>query len=583
MFYSQHVLAKKGPLGKVWLASVWPKRLTKTQIFQADIVSYVDNIVNPSAPLALRLSGHLMLGVIRIYERKAKYLLTDCNDALVKLKMAFKSGTVDLTTKEMIAPYASITMADNLNSLDLDMSLEYYEDENPLNDSVNVSRREDITLGEDQFSHSLIVDSAHFEDIGNETAHTQMDQSIEVARAGVSMNEGDFSLGNVDQELEDAIPSNSKEESRLSLASARGEAGLDDLQEQFDGYGDDYGEDPMAMTFDNFDQSQGLVPNVDIDMDALEQPTQVTDANPLNAKTYEPIELKPISAPAIKKMSKKRRQNLDAVTELTGAEIKSMLADTSNLVRTQLPRPMRLTRTEALRKRKASLPVDVLFVMPSTFTLDKSLWYMFEHSMHTEGAKRRRLMGDDDANAEMDDGVEVAREEQPIVNDPSLVMDQEDIGMGDDYDPYGNEYPDDAVRDDADGAILDPSLDVTAQSGVDVPVVGMDDAPASEHGSDAEDHEGEDLKTSEEYQGRGWSKKTVIVMKELDRRFGATTKPLSFDTMSQKRSRLDAANLFFELCVLKTRGCIEVDQPEPFADITVTKTDELSAQLLILA
>jgi hypothetical protein len=38
-------------------------------------------------PLALRFSGQLLLGVVKIYSRKARYLLEDCGDALVKLKM----------------------------------------------------------------------------------------------------------------------------------------------------------------------------------------------------------------------------------------------------------------------------------------------------------------------------------------------------------------------------------------------------------------------------------------------------------------------------------------------------------------
>lgn len=46
--------------------------------------------------MALRLSGQLLLGVVRIYSRKAKYLLDDCNDALLKIKMVrpFLSNTV---------------------------------------------------------------------------------------------------------------------------------------------------------------------------------------------------------------------------------------------------------------------------------------------------------------------------------------------------------------------------------------------------------------------------------------------------------------------------------------------------------
>lgn len=37
MFYSQLILAKKGPLARVWLAAHWDKKLTKAQVFQTDI------------------------------------------------------------------------------------------------------------------------------------------------------------------------------------------------------------------------------------------------------------------------------------------------------------------------------------------------------------------------------------------------------------------------------------------------------------------------------------------------------------------------------------------------------------------
>lgn len=91
MFYSQIILAKKGPLGKIWLAAHWgDKKLGRPQIFSTDISQSVDSIVNPAVPLALRVSGHLLLGVVRIYSRKVRYLMHDCHEAMVKIKMAFR-------------------------------------------------------------------------------------------------------------------------------------------------------------------------------------------------------------------------------------------------------------------------------------------------------------------------------------------------------------------------------------------------------------------------------------------------------------------------------------------------------------
>jgi len=94
MFYSQIILAKKGPLGKIWLAAHWgDKKLARPQIFATDISASVDSIVHPQVPLALRVSGHLLLGVVRIYSREVKYLMHDCHEAMIKMKTAFRPTT----------------------------------------------------------------------------------------------------------------------------------------------------------------------------------------------------------------------------------------------------------------------------------------------------------------------------------------------------------------------------------------------------------------------------------------------------------------------------------------------------------
>lgn len=111
MFYSNQILAKKGALGNIWLAAHWDKRLSKSQIFQTDIAKSCQGITDPKVPLALRVSGHLLLGLVRIYSRKVKYLFADCSDALVKIKMAFRPGVVNLPEGSTTAPSAAITLA----------------------------------------------------------------------------------------------------------------------------------------------------------------------------------------------------------------------------------------------------------------------------------------------------------------------------------------------------------------------------------------------------------------------------------------------------------------------------------------
>lgn len=97
MFYTEAVLTKQGPLARIWLAAHWDKKLTKAVVFETNLESACESVINPSVKLALRTSGHLLLGVVRIYNRKARYLLADCNEAFMKIKLAFRSGlTIDL-------------------------------------------------------------------------------------------------------------------------------------------------------------------------------------------------------------------------------------------------------------------------------------------------------------------------------------------------------------------------------------------------------------------------------------------------------------------------------------------------------
>lgn len=90
-------MSRRGPLAKVWLAAHWERKLSKTQTLQTDISQSVGAIVGQEVEvMALRLSGQLLLGVVRIYSRKAKYLLDDCNEALLKIKMASLVTMTDL-------------------------------------------------------------------------------------------------------------------------------------------------------------------------------------------------------------------------------------------------------------------------------------------------------------------------------------------------------------------------------------------------------------------------------------------------------------------------------------------------------
>ncbi|KAG0151033.1 hypothetical protein CROQUDRAFT_651549 [Cronartium quercuum f. sp. fusiforme G11] len=99
MFFAPDMLSKRGPLAKVWLAAHVEKKVSKTQTLQTSIPSTVEVILDPSSsssqqapPLALRLSGQLLLGITRIYGKQAKYLLEDCSEASDKIRAAFRAA-----------------------------------------------------------------------------------------------------------------------------------------------------------------------------------------------------------------------------------------------------------------------------------------------------------------------------------------------------------------------------------------------------------------------------------------------------------------------------------------------------------
>ena len=106
MFYSETLLSKTGPLARVWLSANLERKLSKNHILQASVKDSVEAIVAPNqAPMALRLSGQLLLGVARIYSRKARYLLDDCNEALMKIKMVCYSAITYLTVSNFFVGF----------------------------------------------------------------------------------------------------------------------------------------------------------------------------------------------------------------------------------------------------------------------------------------------------------------------------------------------------------------------------------------------------------------------------------------------------------------------------------------------
>ena len=75
-----------------------------------------DQVKKPSNPIALRLSGHLLVGLSRIYAKKVQYLLHDSGEALHNLTVSHKAKAVDVDYEGAEEDPAALNRASASNS-----------------------------------------------------------------------------------------------------------------------------------------------------------------------------------------------------------------------------------------------------------------------------------------------------------------------------------------------------------------------------------------------------------------------------------------------------------------------------------
>ncbi|XP_019262849.1 PREDICTED: sister chromatid cohesion 1 protein 1 [Nicotiana attenuata] len=118
MFYSHQLLARKAPLGQIWMAATLHSKINRKKLSKLNIIKICEQILNPSVPMALRLSGILMGGVVIVYERKVKLLYDDVTRLMVQINEAWKvkSAAPDptlLPKSKLQAKYEAVTLPEN--------------------------------------------------------------------------------------------------------------------------------------------------------------------------------------------------------------------------------------------------------------------------------------------------------------------------------------------------------------------------------------------------------------------------------------------------------------------------------------
>ncbi|GFY83485.1 Rad21/Rec8-like family protein [Actinidia rufa] len=99
------------------MAATMHAKINRRKLDKLNIIKICEEILNPSVPMALRLSGILMGGVVIVYERKVKLLYDDVTRLQVEINEAWKVKTVPdptlLPKGKSQAKYEAVTLPDN--------------------------------------------------------------------------------------------------------------------------------------------------------------------------------------------------------------------------------------------------------------------------------------------------------------------------------------------------------------------------------------------------------------------------------------------------------------------------------------
>ncbi|CAF1292299.1 unnamed protein product [Rotaria sp. Silwood1] len=405
MFYTHAILTKRGPLARLWLAAHWDKKLTKAQIFETDIRLSCESILEPCLKLALRTKGHLLLGVVRIYSRKTKYLLADCNEAFIKIKMAFRPGIVgldgstnhhvgqDSDTREV--SIAAITLPENFHDFDLiDLNIDYIDD--PSRFQMHQARAEEITLKEDFISVPMPLDddfgdangldepeffrklqpSLHFnaQNSNIDVDNTMMRKDQNISRA---LGDDPFAL--------DGFGDFTAPASVIGIGGDN--SNLSNERDQYDHVMSPFHQDENAPGLPILDDHQAPAnePIQDHNMDMEAGHIPGVDDTTLLSNVSDEFVLPPISAaaqtPAARQaVKRKRKLVIDELKEIDSGSMKTQLSDTTDIVGVlELAPP-----TRRLMHLKETGGIEKLFSFSATSIFSKTLQQLITRNMVTK-------------------------------------------------------------------------------------------------------------------------------------------------------------------------------------------------------
>ncbi|CCG82702.1 Cohesin subunit rad21 [Taphrina deformans PYCC 5710] len=551
MFYSETILSKKGPLARVWLAAHWEKKLTKANIVSTDIQSATKEIREENhAPMALRLSGQLLLGVVKIYSRKARYLLEDCNDALLKIKMAFRPGNVDLSmasVRSAQAQAANLILPDTLTELDLMMpdptfnvDLDFDFDAPP--STANVSRRQDITL----------------------------DRSLEFGRAGglsmLEVEEEDPLAGGVELDLDIGLDDDpSIEIGRRAASELPDDAGQSfrPMDISIDKTAAIEEADTSALPeFQTMDILPGFGDDLDLPMTPragsplADESTRLDDLEVELAGDAEQQE----TPRAARQAPRKRKVVEDSATEISSRTVAANLRDTSGIRKKQRFLDTDPVMLSLMQKSLTGGFANDVFAPPNLNPAIRSLLAPeFLYRMALLKAKRKRSSLEDEDRVEAREARLRDESAADLTVQPLSDFEIPDISLPP-IPEDDSELP----------ALITEDMERVSEAGLDSALPGPQYATLDPPRSDP-------IETPQT-QTEATSQLTSLDTREAVTQIRDSLEgedSVSFSTLSTGASKAAASELFFQVLLLATKGAISVNQSAAYGEIAIESRPSL--------
>ncbi|KAJ4970504.1 hypothetical protein NE237_003603 [Protea cynaroides] len=639
MFYSHTFLARKSPLGTIWMAAHLQNKIKKPHVVATDIPSSVDCIMFPEVPIALRLSAHLLLGVVRIYSKKVDYLWRDSNEIRIRIHTAFGSTDVNLPDDATHAPFHTVTLPDTFELDAWDLDIELSLDGSPDN---HIKSREDITL-RDQIPAEGNPYVAFFidEDIRMDISPPAEIPEISPMKKGVPLSApvaNGAGVSDPDPRVQPEASNQSAEET-----TSQGLPEIEVMRDAVHNSGsENFPEFPDLTTVaieQNWHSNQNtsgkktLSPIVE---DLLvsggqsepfqlhpEPPTSVTldeapegfDAHFSLDRMSPGLVIQP--TPPVEKQKaipRKRKQLFDQFVVLTNEFMKENLRDPSRLVRRRKKLPC--TDLDFWRFNNR-LRMEHVFQEPSISGLSSNLQNIYRKdfisskigSIHTEDAPVKLRGAQSPAPTTVHDmGIEHLRFEEGHVGPSSIPelfpsssglpspsrrheftpIHPGSLGPGPEPEPESGMFSGTEVlpEPDIEGSIeptgIEPGTAMTHYGGhFSLRDTGLSEADDLNFLEAYETPASQPTRYRENEEVGTMSIRTRAVAQYLRRQSPSTPNSkgpsgiLSLNKILEGKTRKTSARMFFETLVLKSNGLIDVRQEEPYGDITLTWTQKL--------